>query len=61
MTKRIAIAELEGVALNRALISCRGFKYGMIADLSERSKRAIVAAHNPSGYVDVPVELVEGE
>lgn len=59
--KRIAISKLEARQLNDALTSCRGWKYGMTADLSEFSKRAIVASHNPSGYVEVPDELVEVE
>lgn len=58
-TKRIPIEQLSGAALNEELTRCRGWKYGMTADLSDYSKRAIVAAHNPSGYVEVPIELLE--
>lgn len=123
MTKRIAIAELEGVALDWAVGKAAGFnvsltmaypsdgkphmapwdndenrpcnysrswkqcgplieRYGMfmhkedvirwaartIESLWHEGKtpliaacRAIVAAHNPSGFVEVPDELVEGE
>ena len=89
MTKRIAIAELEGVlesvrdamsyAYNHAEPVCCGragseccgtpepewpdWAEEIMAKLhhAENVLRAIVAAHNPSGFVEVPDELVEGE
>lgn len=110
MTKRIAIAELEGVALdwavaeiaypNDANIQDKAYEFAcdyafsrdwsQCGPLIERhitalnqsgygwwahsgnhlgegvlpliaACRAIVAAHNPSGFVEVPDELVEGD
>ena len=64
MTKRIAIAELEGVALDWAV---RSVKYGtyfdpgfIAATLSDAGKREWLRNYNPSGFMEVPDELVEG-
>lgn len=93
MTKRIAIAELEGklaasqrevdrlllekrrqefisgpsmfwlsaVLLVAAILIVGSASYSMGRDSQPSACRAIVAAHNPSGFVEVPDELVEGE
>ena len=58
-TKRVAIEQLSGAALQYAIDEA---VKGLIMDCRVRSQneyRAVVAAHNPSGYVEVPVELLE--
>lgn len=61
MTKRIAIAELEGVALNNAVMDVCGVVVSdMLDGMSDDAKRYTLAWANPSGFVEVPDELVEG-
>lgn len=60
--KRIAIAELEGAALDSVMEHVCGIE---IADLhngmDDWNKRHTLLWANPSGFVEVPDELVEGE
>lgn len=65
MTKRVAIAELEGAALNRAVRAVKHRTFlcpeWVAESLSEWAKREWLSNHNPSGFVEVPDELVEGQ
>jgi hypothetical protein len=61
-TKRVAIQQLSPRALDWVCgeILESGKPLGVPISLIH-SSHAIVAAHNPSGYVEVPAELVETE
>ena len=60
--KRIAIAELEGVALDAVIMDVFGMIASeMLVGKSSTSKRSILLKWGrPDGFVEVPDELVEG-
>lgn len=69
MTKRIAIAELEAQQVQWIMNQlCAKYRLKVryaLDEVSDPASRGLcleaISAHNPSGFVEVPDELVEGE
>jgi hypothetical protein len=58
-TKRVAIEQLSGAALQYALKDTLGVHYDATDDWCRAVKIRVLAFLKSSGYVEVPVELVE--